>query len=357
MNVALRHCLEADKEHGENRRQYAHTFHYPQTICLADAFWSLPKKHRDGIILHELGHLLAGVEASEDAANEAVEDSTGARIEYVNSRWGPNLERAGGDVRPFMSWNSISGRGSAGLPVAVPNPRTFTGHHYETQYRIVRKDSRGFTTVLARAVDEEDATSKARELSARGVRGPFTLQYQDLTLPLTPKWHDLYGSEGPRRRIEKNVTDRALRYRANEQAPEGPKVCCYCGSVRFVEIDHINGFEEDTSPENLAWACRRCNTLKGVAFANSGRGRRTAQYNPTKSGGAATIGEWVRAVACVIPHKGAKYSGENYGLACQMSVSQAVEMVRATPQWRRQEYGSLLQSRKRARGRAEEVPF
>lgn len=93
MTVRWRHCVQADEEHRENLRQYAHTYHYAETICLAKSFWQLPKSYRDGIILHEIGHLLAGPQGNEDDANRAVEQWSGAKIHYVDSPYGNELER------------------------------------------------------------------------------------------------------------------------------------------------------------------------------------------------------------------------------------------------------------------------
>ena len=39
-----------------------------------------------------------------------------------------------------------------------------------------------------------------------------------------------------------NLTDRALRYRAQAAGPRG-KTCWACGSSRFVTVDHIDGVE------------------------------------------------------------------------------------------------------------------
>jgi hypothetical protein len=87
------------------------------------------------------------------------------------------------------------------------------------------------------------------------------------------------------------ITDRAKRLRANHPdfAPPGPKVCAYCGSERNVCIDHIDGDESNLSPANLCWACKSCNTAKGILFRDMGWGVPTNQYNPgkkKKSGGA-----------------------------------------------------------------------
>jgi hypothetical protein len=89
----LRHCAEVEQEHKRSQRQYAHTYHYRDTICVCDDFWELPEAHRDGVLLHELGHLFAGDEGSEADANDAAKDLLGAKIEYVDSPYGPRLER------------------------------------------------------------------------------------------------------------------------------------------------------------------------------------------------------------------------------------------------------------------------
>ena len=140
-----------------------------------------------------------------------------------------------------------------------------------------------------------------------------------------------------------NVTDRALRYRAQNTPPEGPKVCGYCGSRRNVEIEHISGHEEDGDPGNLMWACRSCNTKKGIALRNAGIGRRTRQYNPA---GARSLGQWVLAVMSA--------KGESDA----MSVRDAVAMIRATSPRKRSEFAQEIWDRRRSRGtdRAQ-VPF
>lgn len=145
---------------------------------------------------------------------------------------------------------------------------------------------------------------------------------------------------------QQNLTDRAYRYRASANAPEGPKVCGYCGTRKQIQVEHINGKEEDTSDENLMWACRSCNTKKGKAFAKMGRGRLTQQFNPTKSGGAANVGEWMQAVGAIVPHKGARYAGENYGLISSMSTADAVAMIRATPSHKRSQYAQQLKGKR-----------
>lgn len=80
------------------------------------------------------------------------------------------------------------------------------------------------------------------------------------------------------------ITDRAKRYRANtvmeNELSDWPKVCMLCGSTKDLQVEHLDGFEENNEIENLIWACRSCNQLKAAVYKRSGLGRRTVQYNP-----------------------------------------------------------------------------
>ena len=246
--VSLRSCDAADAEHAANRRQYAHTFHYPETICVADAFWQLPAKHRDGIILHEFGHLVAGPHASEREADEAAEEMTGGSIGYVDSRYGNRLETSAGVINPELYFDPAAGVGTARLnlsPEQWDRKEAAVREWFYTERGKLEKAYGGLGS-LRRHVERLEAERDRKLSRVERARAGAREAYE------TPLFERL------------NVTDRALRYRANEQPPEGPRVCVYCGSVRFIEIDHVDGFEDDSSPENLVWACRRCNTLKGI---------------------------------------------------------------------------------------------
>jgi hypothetical protein len=124
------------------------------------------------------------------------------------------------------------------------------------------------------------------------------------------------------------VTDRALRYRANRNAPPGPAVCTYCGSDRAADIEHIDGREENTAPANLTYSCRSCNSLKGAYFARNGIGRKTRQYNSARP--ARSFGEWANAVLSI------------QGSGGTLSPSQAIPRIQATPQPRRVAYAAQL---------------
>lgn len=157
-------------------------------------------------------------------------------------------------------------------------------------------------------------------------------------------------TETPAPRLE-NLTDRALRYRANAEPPPGEKICAFCGSRRFVEVGHIDGHEENTNPRNLIWNCRACNTQMGMHFKRRGAGRRTHQYNP--SGGAKTLGAWINAVMSM---KG-ESQAEN-----AMSVRDAVQLIHDTPHSRRSRFAEELYELRRRKGTAPprggwDVPF
>lgn len=93
MTIRWRFCKEAEREHERSQRQYAHTFHHGDIICLCHAFWDLPPAYRDGILLHEAGHLLVGPGGSEQEATQAAEEWFDVPIRYVDSPYGKSLER------------------------------------------------------------------------------------------------------------------------------------------------------------------------------------------------------------------------------------------------------------------------
>jgi hypothetical protein len=77
------------------------------------------------------------------------------------------------------------------------------------------------------------------------------------------------------------TTDRAKRYAANRNvADDKGSGCLFCGSKKFLTVDHLSGDEDDGAPANLAYLCKSCNTRKGAAFRKAGIGRPTNQYNP-----------------------------------------------------------------------------
>ena len=151
-----------------------------------------------------------------------------------------------------------------------------------------------------------------------------------------------------------NLTDRAQRYRANAEPPAGPKICLFCGTRKNLMVGHLNGHESDNSPDNLHWTCRSCNSLHANALKRARMGRRTVQFNPTASGGASNVGEWMNAVGAIRPHR---YPDKNAGLVSTMKVSDAVAMIRATPAHKRSEFASKLVSRRGRSSYSSELPF
>jgi len=104
-----------------------------------------------------------------------------------------------------------------------------------------------------------------------------------------------------------------------------------------VEVGHLDGFEENTEPENLVWQCRRCNTRLGIVFKRLGIGRRTRQFNPGDDG-ARSLGHWLTAVLSM------------KGQADAMSVPAAVSMVKATPPIQRSAFAEEIWRRRRQHG-------
>lgn len=88
--VKLRRCKQADAEHKKSKRQYAHVFHKDKVICVADAFFDLPRKIQHGILGHEAGHLAGAMD--EKLADKAGSNIIRMKIKRINSKYGQNLE-------------------------------------------------------------------------------------------------------------------------------------------------------------------------------------------------------------------------------------------------------------------------
>jgi hypothetical protein len=106
--IEWKFCERADNEHAADKRQYAHTYHHAKTICVARAFDDLPVQHQDGIVLHEIGHLLAGKRATEQDADIAIRKLTGIRIYYIDSRYGNQLETVSRQVSSMISQGMVN---------------------------------------------------------------------------------------------------------------------------------------------------------------------------------------------------------------------------------------------------------
>ncbi len=149
-----------------------------------------------------------------------------------------------------------------------------------------------------------------------------------------------------RKEENRDVTDRALRYRAHANAPPGPRICGLCGSTRNIDIGHINGHEEDNSAANKLYMCRSCNVRCGNTLRRAGLGRLTQQYNPAPEG-APNLGAWVNAVLSI--------KGDSGG---NMPVAEAVDVIRATPPSKRSSFAREIWAIRRRRGTDRSaVPF
>lgn len=147
------------------------------------------------------------------------------------------------------------------------------------------------------------------------------------------------------RQVEE-ITDRAKRYRAQRRIEQPEKRCIYCGRQRGARLDveHIDGIEAHDNPENLGYACRPCNTRKGVVFARRGKGQKTRQFNPRRQAkGAQSLGQYMKAVLTT--------QGYEQG----MTLDAAVSMLKATPAWKRSEFAREIWDKRRER--QGEIPF
>lgn len=92
--ITTRHCKEADGEHKNSLRQYAHTFHHSDNvICVAAAWQILPLEFQMGLVAHEIGHLLHGyTNHSETDADKAANKFLKITIRYKDSLYGDRLQ-------------------------------------------------------------------------------------------------------------------------------------------------------------------------------------------------------------------------------------------------------------------------
>src|SRR3990172_11487374 len=132
------------------------------------------------------------------------------------------------------------------------------------------------------------------------------------------------------------VTDRRLRQRANECRPAGEH-CLWCGVPEKLMVAHIDGNESNGSPQNLGPTCRSCNVTIVHVMKRAGIGRRTRQYNP-RGTGAQNLGQWMAAVMSM------------RGESDQMTVSDAVAIIHATPASNRSRFAREIWRLRREHG-------
>jgi len=104
-------------------------------------------------------------------------------------------------------------------------------------------------------------------------------------------------------------------------------------------VAHVDGNESNEAPHNLGPTCRSCNAKVAHVMKRHGVGRRTRQYNPRGgSEGAHTLGQWMAAVMSM------------KGESDQMSISDAVAMIHATPASDRSRYAREIWRIRREHG-------
>jgi len=99
-HIKVGYCFQADQEHDRSERQYAHWGHRKNVVCVAHAIDGLPEANKNGIFLHEFGHVLDDyfepetereekvaakldeIEDDEDRADEIVSLLIKAKIDY-----------------------------------------------------------------------------------------------------------------------------------------------------------------------------------------------------------------------------------------------------------------------------------
>jgi len=102
----------------------------------------------------------------------------------------------------------------------------------------------------------------------------------------------------PNRKSVYQITDRAKRYRANEEGvrPAGPRKCAYCCGRQNVGVHHVDGNENHGERKNLTWACKSCNAKIAAWMKRVGIGTRTRQYNPARGSKKALMDQYSAAV-------------------------------------------------------------
>lgn len=105
--ITVKQCELANKDHNEERRNYAHSYHINNNvICVADAFITLPMEIQMALLAHEVGHLLVGhVDHSEKQADKIANKFFKIKIQYRNSLYGNDLQIVSiKDMKKIWEW-------------------------------------------------------------------------------------------------------------------------------------------------------------------------------------------------------------------------------------------------------------
>jgi hypothetical protein len=93
--IKVRLCKQVQREHKDSCRQFAHTFHLKNTICVCPEFYVLPSTFQVGILLHELGHQALGeaeLAHTEEDADRTAFYISGIHIQRRSYHEARNLE-------------------------------------------------------------------------------------------------------------------------------------------------------------------------------------------------------------------------------------------------------------------------
>jgi hypothetical protein len=106
--ITIIQCGIADRDHEDSIRQYAHTMHYKNTICIAGEWRGLPINFQMGVIAHEVGHLLFGsTDHTEQDADKAANKFFDIKIKYKDSSHGKRLQWLSlNDTMNVWEWTS-----------------------------------------------------------------------------------------------------------------------------------------------------------------------------------------------------------------------------------------------------------
>ena len=81
-----------DEEHRKNPRRYAQVVIDENVFEFSRAILWLPLRFREGLMAHEIGHLLCPARHTEADADRAAEEALGMRIEYSEAWPGKGLQ-------------------------------------------------------------------------------------------------------------------------------------------------------------------------------------------------------------------------------------------------------------------------
>jgi 8-oxo-dGTP pyrophosphatase MutT (NUDIX family) len=172
-SFVVRPCADADEAHRNSMRAYAHTFcGRSPIICVASAFFDLPRHHRDGVLAHEIGHLLAGRAGDELDADAAFFEATGIRIKYRDSESGKCLQSL--EAADSVALEGVFDFDFQGARTGVENERETTRIVYRSGDHEVdsMEEAKRFDDAVAVEVDDS-GEERTLAWSARTANGDY----------------------------------------------------------------------------------------------------------------------------------------------------------------------------------------